>query len=72
MFLNRCFLLHIDNLNVATNLKNYCSYVMLITFKCTPLHKKLDCNAKNEPSYLATTLLYKCWIYAIVASWFRI
>jgi hypothetical protein len=28
---------------------------MLITCKCTPLCKKLDCDAKIEPPYLATT-----------------
>jgi hypothetical protein len=31
--------------------------LLLIACKCTPLYKKLDCNAKNEPLYLATTLL---------------
>jgi hypothetical protein len=30
---------------------------MLITCKCTPLYKKLDCDAKCEPPYLATTPL---------------
>ncbi len=29
---------------------------MLITCKCTPLCKKLDCNTKNEPPYFVTTL----------------
>jgi hypothetical protein len=29
---------------------------MLITCKCTPLCKKLDCDTKNEPPYFATTL----------------
>jgi hypothetical protein len=28
---------------------------MLIGRECTPFYKKLDYNAKNEPSYLATT-----------------
>jgi hypothetical protein len=28
---------------------------MLIACKCMPLFKKLDCDAKNEPPYLATT-----------------
>jgi hypothetical protein len=28
---------------------------MLITCKCTPLCKKLDCDTKSEPFYLATT-----------------
>jgi len=28
---------------------------MLIACKCMPLCKKLDCDAKNEPPYLATT-----------------
>jgi hypothetical protein len=31
-------------------------YAMLITCKCTPLYKKLDCNAKSKPPYLITTL----------------
>jgi hypothetical protein len=28
---------------------------MLMACKCTPLCKKLDCDAKIEPPYLATT-----------------
>jgi hypothetical protein len=28
---------------------------MLIACKCTPLCKKLDCDAKSEPLYLTTT-----------------
>jgi hypothetical protein len=31
-------------------------YATLVTYKCTPICKKLDCNAKNEPPYLAATL----------------
>jgi len=27
---------------------------MFIACKCTPLCKKLDCDAKNQPPYLAT------------------
>jgi hypothetical protein len=30
---------------------------MLIACKWTSLYKKLDCNAKSEPPYLATTLI---------------
>ncbi len=52
----RC-LLQGDNLNLTTNLKNYCFYAMLIMSKCTPLYQKLDCDAKNEPPYLVTTLV---------------
>jgi hypothetical protein len=54
-FFNRCFLLQVENLNLATNLDNYYFNAMLIASKCTPLYKKLDCDAKNEPPYLATT-----------------
>jgi hypothetical protein len=53
-FFNRC-LLQVDNLNLVTNLKNYCFYAMLIACKCTPFCKKLDCNTKSESPYLATT-----------------
>ncbi len=56
-FFYKCHLLQVDNLNLATNLKNYGFYAMLIACKCTPLCKKLNCKAKNEPTYLATTLL---------------
>jgi hypothetical protein len=45
----------VDNLNLATNLENYCFYAMLIACKSMPLCKKLDCDAKSEPPYLATT-----------------
>jgi hypothetical protein len=31
---------------------------MLITYKYTPFYKKLDCDTKSEPPYLATTLKY--------------
>ncbi len=51
---NRCLVLQIDNQNFATNLENYYFYAMLIACKCTPLYKKLDHDAKNEP-YLVTT-----------------
>jgi hypothetical protein len=54
-FFNRCLFLQVDNLNLATNLENYCFYAMLIASKCTPLCKKLDCDVKSEPHYLATT-----------------
>ncbi len=50
-------LLHVENLNLATNLENYCYYAMLIACKCMPLYKKLDCDTKNEPPYLATNNL---------------
>jgi tryptophan-rich sensory protein len=50
-----CLFFQVENLNLATNLENYCFYAMLIASKCTPLYKKLDCNAKSEPPYLATT-----------------
>jgi len=53
-FFNSLFL-QVDNLNLATNLENYCFYAMLIASKCTPLCKKLDCDIKSEPHYLATT-----------------
>ncbi len=55
-FFYRCLLLQDDNLNLATNLKKYCFCAMLIACKCTPLYKKLDYDAKNEPPYLVTTL----------------
>jgi hypothetical protein len=45
----------VENLNLTTNLENYCIYGMLITCKCMPLCKKLNYNAKNDPPYLATT-----------------
>ncbi len=51
-----CLFLQVDNLNLATNLENYCLYAMLIACKCTPLYKKPNCNARSEPPYLATTL----------------
>ncbi len=57
-FFYRCLLLQIDNLNLATSLENYCFYVMLIACKRTPLWKKLYCDIKNEPPYLANTLHY--------------
>jgi hypothetical protein len=55
IFFNRCLLLQVENLNLATKLENYCFYARLIACKCTPLYKKLDCDAKSEPPYLATT-----------------
>jgi hypothetical protein len=52
----RCFFFQVDNLNLATNLKFYCFYAMLIACKCPTLYQKLDCDTKGEPPYLATTL----------------
>ncbi len=57
IFFNIFFLLQVDNLNLATNLENYCFKTLLIACKCTPLCKKLDCNVKNEPPYFAATCL---------------
>jgi hypothetical protein len=42
----------------SVKFKNYCFYAMLIASKCMPLYKKLDCDAKSEPHYLATTHNY--------------
>ncbi len=53
-FFYRCLLLQVDNLNLAKILENH-YYDMVITCKCMPLFKKLDCDAKSEPPYLATT-----------------
>jgi len=36
MFFYRCLILQVENLNLTTNLENYCFYVMLITRKCMP------------------------------------
>jgi hypothetical protein len=44
---NRCLFLQVDNLNLATNLKNYCFYAMLITYKCTPFDKKTRLQCKK-------------------------
>ncbi len=55
---NRCLFLQVENLNLGRNLENYCFYAMLITYKCTPFCKKLDCDTKSEPPYLATTFSY--------------
>jgi hypothetical protein len=52
----RCLLFQVENLNLATNLENYCFYVMLIACKCTTLCKKKNCDTKSEPPYPATTL----------------
>jgi hypothetical protein len=52
----KCLLLQVENLNLATNLENSFFYAMLVACKCMPLCKKLDCDAKSEPPYLATTL----------------
>ncbi len=54
-FFYRYFLLQVNNLNLATNLENNCFYAMVITCKCTPLYKKLDCDTKNKPPCFATT-----------------
>jgi hypothetical protein len=56
-FFNMCLLLQVENLNLATNLENYYFYAMLIACKCAPLCKKLNCNSKSEPPYIATTQL---------------
>ncbi len=40
------------------NLENYCFYAMLIACKCMPFYKKLNCDTKNEPPYLAITFTY--------------
>jgi hypothetical protein len=37
---NKCLIIQVDNLNLATNLENYCLYAMLIACNCTPLCKK--------------------------------
>jgi hypothetical protein len=47
---NRCLFLQVGNLNLGTNLENYYFYIMLIACKCTPLCKKLDCDAKSDPT----------------------
>ncbi len=57
-FFYRCLILQIENLNLATNLNFFYFYVMLITCKCMSLCKKLDCDAKSEPPYLATIHLH--------------
>jgi hypothetical protein len=46
-FINICFFLKVENLNLATNLEDDYFYAMLITCKCTPLCEKLDCNVKS-------------------------
>jgi hypothetical protein len=56
-FFYTCLPFQVDNLNLATNLENYCFYAMFIACKCMPLCKKLNCDAKNEPPYLATTFM---------------
>ncbi len=56
-FFYRCFLLKVNNQNLGTSLENYGFSAMLIACKCTPLYKKLDCDTKSEPPYLATTPL---------------
>ncbi len=45
----RYFILQVENLNLATNLENYCFYAMLVACKCITLCKEMDCDAKNEP-----------------------
>ncbi len=55
-FSYRCFFLQVENLSLTTNLEDYCFYAMLITCKCMSFYKKLNCNTKSEPPYLATTL----------------
>ncbi len=56
----KCLLLLFENLNLATNLDYFCFFTMLIACNCMPLYKTLNCNAKNEPPYLATTLKLMC------------
>ncbi len=51
----KILLLQVENLNLATNLENYCFYAMLIACKCMALCKKLNCDTKSEPPYFATT-----------------
>jgi hypothetical protein len=62
----RCFFFQVDNLYLATNLENDCFYSMLRACKYMPLCKKLDCDAKSEPPYLATTRKLEqhesCWM----------
>jgi hypothetical protein len=53
------FFFKLKNLNIVTKLENYCLYAMLIACKCMSLCKKLDCDVKSEPPYLATTLMSK-------------
>ncbi len=55
IFFYKCLILQVENLNLTTNRGNYYFYAMIITCKCTPLYKKLNCNTKSEPPYLATT-----------------
>ncbi len=45
-FKNKCLLLQVENLNLVTNLENYCFCAMLIACKRMPLCKKLDCDTK--------------------------
>jgi hypothetical protein len=54
-FFNKCFLLQVENLNLAKNLKFYYYYAMLIACKYMPFGKKMDCETKSEPPYFATT-----------------
>jgi hypothetical protein len=56
IFFYKCLLLQVENINLVKNLKIYYFHAILIACKCTPLCKKLDCDAKSEPPYLATTL----------------
>ncbi len=49
----RCFLFQVDNLNLTTNLENYCFCAMLFTCKCTPFYKKMDCDTRSESPYHA-------------------
>ncbi len=42
MIFNRCLFLQVENLNLATNLENYCFYTMLKACKCMSFCKKPD------------------------------
>ncbi len=59
-----CLFLQVDNLNLATNLKTYCFYAMLIACKCKPFCKKIGLWRKkwttlpcNDPTSKALVLL---------------
>ncbi len=55
-FFYKCLFFQVNNLNLITSLKNYCFYGMLITWKCAPLCKILECNPKSESPYFAIIL----------------
>jgi hypothetical protein len=70
-FFYRCFLLQVEVLKSSQKVRNYCFNAMLITCKCMPFCKKLDYNTKNEPPYLATTLLQSLARFHQQHTWFR-